>query len=132
MRQIISEAVGGGRVGQVIETEGGCQVAQDLLFVDCTTGSAIMVAGRADGPRELHEREWFGYVTSARALQPPYGPLALSASTTVAEVAALAAREGWRVETDVPGYAAERGRRNAFDPFMGCEIFYPGSVGAGR
>jgi hypothetical protein len=32
----------------------------------------------------------------------------------------------------VPAYAAERGRRNAFAPFIGCEMFYPGSVGAGR
>jgi hypothetical protein len=108
--------IGGGRVGQVLAFEECDTVSEHLLVVDCTTGSAILVAGNY----------------STRALQPPHGPLALTPATTVAEVAALAAREGWRVETDVMGWAGERERRNRFDPFMGCEIFYPGSVGAGR
>ncbi len=123
--------VGDGRVGQVLEEDPVCDLEQRLLFVDCTTGAAIIVDGRE--PDEVIWTEEGDYLAaSALHLQPPHGPLALTASTTVAEVAAIAAREGWTVETDVPAYAAARGRSNAFDPFMGCEIFYPGSVGAGR
>lgn len=118
--------IGGGRVGQVL-ISAACEIDQELLFVDCTAGSAVVVYGKLVSPG----RE--GLVTfSTRALQPPYGPLALTPSTTVAEVLAIAQAEGWGVETDVPAYAAERGPQNAFDPFMGCEIFYPGSVGAAR
>ena len=120
--------IGGGRVGQVIEEHYGCWINQTLLFVDCTTGSAIMVEGSPDIP-EAEDRP---ITLSTTALQPPYGPLALTGATTVAEVQAVAAREGWSVETDVAGFAAERGQQNRFDHFLGCEIFYPGSVGAGR
>jgi hypothetical protein len=107
--------IGGGRVGQII-TSGYCQPLEQLLFVDCTTGSAIIVDGNL----------------STRDLQPPYGPLALTSATTVADVASLGAREGWTVRTNVLELASAHGRRNHFNPFFGCEIFYPGSVGAGR
>ncbi len=119
--------IGGGRVGQVFQYRACEPAAQWLLYVDCTTGSAIMVAG-ITGP--LAEAE--GLYMSTTALQAPHGPLALTPATTVAEVAAVAAREGLPVETDVPAYAAARGPQNAFNPFFGCRIFYPGSVGAGR
>jgi hypothetical protein len=119
--------IGGGRVGQVFQYRACEPSAQWLLFVDCTTGSAVMVAG-ITGPIAEEDRVYM----STRALQAPYGPLALTPSTTVAEVASVAAREGWTVRTDVPAYAAERGPQNAFNPFFGCRIFYPGSVGAGR
>jgi hypothetical protein len=107
--------IGGGRVGQIIRW-GYCDPLEYLLFVDCTTGSAVIVEGS----------------TSTRALQPPYGPLALTSATTVADVVALSAREGWGVPTDVSEFASALGRRNRFDPFFGCKIYYPGSAGAGR
>ena len=123
--------VGGGRVGQVLEEDPVCDLEQQLLFVDCTSGAAIIVDGRE--PEEVIWTEDGTYLAAlALHLQLPHGPLALTASTTVAEVAAIAARGGWTVEPGVPAYAAERGRRNAFAPFIGCEMFYPGSVGAGR
>jgi hypothetical protein len=36
--------IGGGRVGQIIQTD-NCGIAETLLFVDCTTGSAIAISG---------------------------------------------------------------------------------------
>ncbi len=118
--------IGGGRVGQILEHT-GCEIDQELLFVDCTAGSAILVEGTLVPPGTE------GLVAfSTRVLQPPQGPLALTPATTVADVLATAEAQGWRVETDVPAYAARRGPQNAFDPFLGCEIFYPGSVGAAR
>jgi hypothetical protein len=117
--------IGGGRVGQIIEYE-QCGTAQYLLFVDCTTGSAISVGGLWTGePGEAVS-------TSTSLLQPPHGPLALTGSTTVAEVDALAVQQAWHVERDVLAWAAARGPRNMFNPFLGCRIFYPGSVGAMR
>jgi hypothetical protein len=122
--------IGGGRVGQVIESEGLCTRDQDLLFVDCTAGSAIIIHGLLEDYREPDE-EWLHPPSrSTRALQPPHGPLALTASTTVEEVAGIAASQGWSVEADVASLAAERGPQNRFDPFLGCQIFYPGSTGA--
>ena len=120
--------IGGGRVGQVIETNGGsCGLFQELLFVDCTSGQAIIVNGTrpaiqpADGP-ELFE--------STRALQPPEGPLALTAASTVAQVAALATAQGWASTTDLPARIAAMDPQNRYDPFFGCKAFYPDSTGA--
>jgi hypothetical protein len=118
--------IGGGRVGQAIEYR-GCGTAQWLLFADCTTGSALLVAG-LDGPVAREQ----GLALSTHDLQRPHGPLALTPDVTVADVLALARAEGWTVRTDVEAWAQERGPHNAIDPFMGCEIFYPGSVGASR
>ena len=122
--------IGGGRTGQVIETNGGsCGLFQALLLVDCTTGQAIMINGvrpatqPADGP-ELFE--------STRALQPPEGPLALTAATTVPEVAALAAAQGWRVQADVPDMIAAMSAQNRYNPLMGCKIYYPDLPGASQ
>ena len=119
--------IGGGRIGQIIQSE-QCGIAEVLLLVDCTTGAAVAIHGIPGPSPDGDPAIW----RSARALQAPYGPLALSPSSTVAEVARLARREGWEIRDDVPAWAAERGPRNALDPFMGCRIFYPGSVGAGR
>jgi hypothetical protein len=124
--------IGGGRVGQVIVAGlGNCLFYERLLVVDCTRAEGILVDGLSPppGPSEPGPMSQ-SLEASARALQPPYGPLALTSATTVAEVAALAAREGWNAYTDIRGWAASRGPQNAFDPFMGCKIFYPNSVGA--
>ena len=83
--------VGGGRVGQVLEEDPVCDLEQRLLFVDCATGAAIIVDGRE--PEEVIWTEEGAYLAaSALHLQPPHGPLALTASTTVAEAATIAAR----------------------------------------
>jgi hypothetical protein len=127
--------IGGGRVGQVIVAGlGSCFFYESLLFVDCTTAESILVDG-IPPPAESDTPGAPGPMSpslegSARALQPPYGPLALTSATTVAEIAAIAAREGWTVRTDLAAFAVERGAQNAFDPFIGCRIFYqnlPGS-----
>ena len=122
--------IGGGRTGQIIETNGGsCGQFQALLFVDCSTGQAIIINGvppatqPADGP-ELFE--------STRALQPPEGPLALTQVTTVAEVATLAAAQGWRVQIDMPAMIAAMTPLNRYDPFVGCKIFYSDLAGASQ
>lgn len=119
--------IGGGRVGQVIETW-SCETFQRLLVVDCASGEAILVDGLAG---VAVPEDGFGVQASTRALQPPYGPLALGPSVTVPQIAALAAREGWSARTDVAAAARELGSRNAWDPFLGCRLFYPGSPGAG-
>jgi hypothetical protein len=124
--------IGGGRTGQVIgDSLGNCATEQTLLVVDCTTAEAIAVDGL---PRSLTDAELIagGVTRSTRLLQPPYGPLALTPDVTVADIATLAAREGWTMHRDVVAWAEERGPRNAFDPFRGCDLFYPESRGASR
>jgi hypothetical protein len=87
-----------------------------------------LVPGLPPGPAEVEVAPFL--VLSTRALQPPEGPLALTARTTVAEVAALAAREGWTVRTDVAAWAANMGHDERFDPLFGCDVFYPGLAAA--
>jgi len=120
--------IGGGRTGQIIETNGGsCGLFQSLLFVDCTRGEAIMVNGIMP---VTQPEDGMDVLESTRALQPPDGPLALTPATSVAEIAALARRQVWRFEGDVPGMIARMSPQNRYDPFIGCKIYYPGSAGA--
>ena len=128
--------IGGGRVGQIIEASENCAVYQILLFADCTTGEAIFVRGlESEGNARWAERaglfDW-PIMESTRALQAPEGPLALTQGTTVADILALAAQREIEAFDDVASFMATIEAHNRFDPFLGCEIFYPGSVGAGR
>jgi hypothetical protein len=116
--------IGGGRVGQRLVAT-GCLTHEILLFVDCTAGEAIAVHGRPDLRAEPS-----GLLESTRMLQQPLGPLALRPTTTVGALRALGQEQGWSLIEDVGGFAANRGRRNAFDPFMGCRILYPDQPGA--
>lgn len=121
--------IGGGRVGQVLEQSlGNCLIYQSLLVVDCTAAEALVVEGLPDRPETVPHS--ISLEASARQLQPPYGPLALTPDTTVADVATLARTQGWVFTTRVEELASARGAHNHFDPFMGCEIYYPGSAGA--
>ena len=123
--------IGGGRTGQVIATNGGgCQLMQSLIFVDCTAGQAIIVHGTDPAPGSTGDEAEL--LASTRALQPPDGPLSLTATTTVAEVAAIVVAQGWQAEADVPGLIAAMEPQNRYDPFFGCKAFYPDLPGASQ
>jgi hypothetical protein len=127
--------IGGGRVGQILEVSEDCGVYQILLFADCTSAEAILVRGlrHPEGGAWWTERsgpfDW-PIMESTQALQTPDGPLALTSDTTVADILALAAQENVDVFVDVAGFVAEIEHHNRFDPFLGCEMFYPDTLGA--
>jgi hypothetical protein len=118
--------IGSGRVGQKITAGSGCGSAEYLLFMDCTNGEAIRVAGAPDENYNIAG----AYLAAIRLIQPPYGPIALRATTTVVEVEAIARANDYEYTRDVMADVNNMIRPQRYDPFIGCKIFYPESPGA--
>ncbi len=117
--------VGVGRVGQV-PCFHDCCWREALLAMDDTTSSTILVYAPGGGPDPMTELSG-----TAPALQPSHDPWAPPPPSPW-QRSQRWPREGWQVRTDVPTLPRNGGPQNAFNPFTGCEIFYPGSVRAGQ
>lgn len=117
--------VGNGRVGQRIIQAWGCSSGQTLLFVDCTTKEMIQVSGT-----HTDDMVPAGHIASSiTEIQYPKGPIRLT-KMSVSEVAAVAKKHDYTFSVDVMGELGKMRKKNRYDPFMGCKIFYPESIGA--
>jgi hypothetical protein len=118
--------IGGGKIGQKLEINLYCGTAEELMFVDCTRGEVVTLAGGYSGSEG-------GVSNSSIALiQAPQGPISLRPSTTVAGLAALAESNGIAYSLSTLANLAAQKQTNQFDPFCGCKIFYPDSAGANK
>ena len=115
--------IGGGRIGQRITALGGCAVVEDLIFVDCNSGEGIWIAGRDYGDDLQGGRD-------ADALYPPQGALRLTPQSTIADLEALAMREGYVYRRDLSAFLDEFIGDDGPDSACGCRIFYPDSAQA--
>ena len=71
-----------------------------------------------------------GHIASSiTEIQHPKGPIRLS-KMSVSEVAAVAKAYDYTFTVDVMGEIGKMRKKNRYDPFMGCKIFYPDSIGA--
>lgn len=128
--------IGGGRVGQRQFQFEGCSSSERLLFVDCTTNESIMIYGKQVlEPVALGDGSFIacvsgGTCSSIALIQPPFGPIALSAETTIAQVRAVAEANRFGTVIDVSGELRGIRRRDRYDPYLGCKLFYPDSAGA--
>jgi hypothetical protein len=119
---------GGGRIGQRIIYEGPCEHNERLLVVDCSTKEEILV----NGIQAISEGGFmvdYPYSSIDNILYPK-GPIRLS-RMGVEQIETVAKKSGLEFVTDVTGEIARMKRRNRYDPYFGCKIFYPGSPGAG-
>ncbi|MES2433883.1 MAG: hypothetical protein V4586_08680 [Pseudomonadota bacterium] len=117
--------VGNGRVGQRIFTM-GCFQSETLLFVDCNTKEMIEV----EGVEPKSEVDTYGMSDRLIDLiQYPKGPIRVS-KMTVGQVAAVAQKHGYTFTVNVMEKLEKMRKKNRYDPFMGCKIYYPDSEGA--
>ena len=122
-------AVGNSHVAQKLTSvydSGLCGVERErLLFVDCASGEDVLFEGQ---PRDEGNPD---AGTEIRSLQPPDGPLAMTRAATIDGLTAAATRAGIpHSRNSARRLAASAVRRNRFDPFCGCKLHFPGTVGA--
>jgi hypothetical protein len=116
--------IGGGKTGQKLSTNLYCGTAENLMFVDCERAEVIVLEGAyTDSSGGVSN-------TSIAPIQQPQGPIGLRASTTVADLAAVAAGADIGYTLNIFAELAREKPRNRFDPFCGCKLFYPDSAGA--
>ena len=122
-----AQNVGDGQLGQVVSTYQACGLYQSLLFVDCTSGEALLI----DAP-EGNPPVSFGGAPNReiRDLYAPEGKLRLTTSSDIAQLVAQARKYGYDHTTDVAGRLSSWKKRNRYNPFCGCKLFYPESTGA--
>jgi hypothetical protein len=116
--------IGGGRVGQKLVENRICGTGEQLMFVDCARAEVIVLDG-------AYTDSTGGVSNSSIApIQQPLGPIGLRPSTTVADLAAVAAAEDIGYTLNIFAELDREKPRNRFDPFCGCKLFYPDSAGA--
>ena len=106
--------LGKGRIGQKLAQSTDCFPIESLLYVDCNSGETILVQGDEFGIREI---------------QYPNGPIRLS-KMSVSDVAKVAQANDYPFTVDVLGSVEKMKKKNRYDPFFGCNLFYPESKGA--
>ena len=120
--------LGSGKLAQRIHDNGGdCSYHDQLLFVDCNIAESLLIEGRghsADNPS-------FRSYSSIELIQPPHGPIAVTAALTIDEIIRLADASGI-VYADARQAWATLQHWNRPDPFFGCQLFYPDSPGANQ
>ncbi|MGL4236976.1 hypothetical protein [Tabrizicola sp.] len=117
--------IGGSIVGQKYSYLDACSQREELLVVDCTRVEAILINGL-----EVEPAVPSGYASSIAPLQKPKGPIGLTPKTTIAELARVSEANDFTYTLNVLGLAQKESRRNRYDPFCGCKLFYPDGAGA--
>lgn len=117
--------IGGGRIGQRHEEGHGCFAGEKLMVVDCNSAELITIEGIY-----LVNNGAMPTVQSVTALQKGGGgPIGLGPATTIAELARISDRHGFGYTLGPDSYARIE-PRNRVDPYCGCKLYYPGSLGA--
>ena len=120
--------IGGGRIGQRVTRGFGCGYDEEIWIVDCDSAEMIGIAGPQSDDMNFGRR--------AALLYPPEGALRLSPQTTVPDIAAIAARQGYDHWRDITTHLRETfrashpeiARTGRPDPACGCRVFYPESA----
>lgn len=120
--------IGEGKIGQRIIVGDFCSYGERLLVVDCISLQAIVIYGREDPDDPGFDG---GMPPDKLAmLYSPHGKIRLTKSVTIEELAAISNAEGYKYDADPPKTFASVKKKNRYNPFNGCKIFYPDSPGA--
>jgi hypothetical protein len=120
--------LGSGKFGQRLRHGDFCSYFERLLVVDCEATQLIVIDGRVN-PKKPDD---FGGGPSSvvKMLYPPNGKVRLNEKTTIAGLVALSKAEGYDYQTDVQAAFGGGKKKNRYNPFNGCKLFYPDSAGA--
>jgi len=120
--------IGGGKVGQKVEAWAICTKHERLIVVDCQAGEGMFIEGTVD-PKNSGDLGG-GPARLISMIQPPHGPIHLTGDSTIPALAAIAKSAGLDYTTNLAKELGQMEKRNRFNPFCGCRIFYPKSAGA--
>ncbi len=114
--------LGNGRVAQRVSNGGSCSLTEQLLFIDCATADLIAIEG-------IHpKRDWeIGGLSERRVedIQKPKGPIELGPNSSIAGLVKIAEANGFNYKRDLEDELAGLKRKNRYDPFCGCKLYYP-------
>lgn len=114
------------KVAQRISQSGSCDsLYERLLFADCRTSEVVFVDGLEEPPGAS-----FGPYFLIESVQVPIGAIDVRKVSSVAELVSIAHENNYTVSLNVERSVAQMKRRNRYDPFNGCKIYYPESHGA--
>ena len=122
---------GNGRVVQLLVfSDYACFGREALLFTDCEDAKSLLIFGKPS-PEELRGEGVAGFDWSAvKNIQPPYGPIRITDSSTVDDLAKTAKRHDIQYMNNPESVFAGVRKRDAYDIRLGCKLFYPDSLSA--
>lgn len=123
---------GNGKISRLIKLSNyGCNGTEVLLFVDCNSANTMLIFGNFPAaPEGIPGGGGMPIWTFIKYIQPPYGPINVTAQSTIDGLAKAAKRH--KIEyligaEKVFGQVRKRDRHNVL---LGCELYYPDSMGA--
>ena len=126
--------IGNGKVAFRLADDSSCGPQEKLVFVDCDTAQSIAIRGAMDPKMAALLKpgvvELLGVDERIKFIQPPFGPIRVTEASTVASLAKTASRANYKSLTDLPEWISSFKRRDRFDLFCGCKVYYPDSEGA--
>ena len=121
--------IGNEKIGQRLIAYVGCGEFQRLLVADCAKGDLVVIKGLPVPEIPLNDSGG-GPIYTIDLLYPPAGKIRLSKSVTVAGLVSVAKRAGYEYEIDAAKAFAKMKKKNRYNPYSGCKLFYPESLGA--
>ena len=123
-----AQDIGNGLVGQVVTTSQECASMQALLVASCTDGTSMIIDAPVGNPPVSRGGP---FDRDIKDLYAPRGKLRLYKDGSLAQLQAQARKYGYEHTTDVNGRMKDWKKKNRYNPFCGCALFYPESAGAG-
>lgn len=124
-----AQNIGNGLVGQVVTVYVACATVQSLLVAGCTEGEALLI----DAPVGNPPISFGGPLNrEMKDLYPPRGKLRLYKDGSLAQLQQQAKKYGYDHTTDLDGRMKDWKKKNRYNPFCGCALFYPQSAGAAK
>jgi hypothetical protein len=115
------------RIAQRLEYRGVCGPSEALLVVDCSTADLIVLHGKP-GPDSFSLGGALS--TTIQQIQKPLGPIDVTSEVTIPELIEIAKKNDIDYYTDFISRQKQEKRKNRYDAYYGCKLFYPDSVGA--
>ncbi|MEJ6402066.1 hypothetical protein [Yoonia sp. 2307UL14-13] len=117
----------GGFVGQRLIYDTSCGASEVLLFLDCRTAEAAIVDGLSHEGGDLALFPG----SSIDLIQKPQGALDLRVIGSVDELVQISQSNDYPASLDIMrSDIVATSLAYGFEPYMGCKIHYPESVGA--
>jgi hypothetical protein len=115
---------GNGRVAQrLFFSSYGCSGDEALLVVDCVARETILLAG-AMPPSDRPQIAGYSW-TEIVWIQAPHGPINITPNTTLGSLRKTAERHNIGYVLNAEEILGNVKKRDRYDVFYGCKLFYP-------
>jgi hypothetical protein len=126
--------IGNEKIAFRMVQDSSCLTQEKLVVVDCSSAEVLTIDGVLDPVvvADVKAGKYFllGENRQIKYIQRPFGPISVTKDATIGELEQIAQKSGLTTVRDLVNLVGQFKRRERFDPYCGCKLFYPESTGA--